>query len=268
MQALVSFNSTVAARTSAARQILQSSELLALYEGAGGLREDLEAMVHWGEQAEALNLAHSEAQAQGGTATVNVLAAFVALQKEYSAVMAVVTAARHTLGKAGAAPEVLTALEHILQNESETTVRTIHDEADHEADGAEGETAKAAAGGEAEASQPKRKRVRRQSQEALRAEIAKDAGALLHVSGALPELARRKVDAARLTKLQADAGTLSGKLSERVVDKASAKAATAAVHEAVIEQKQLWGACYRILRAVGRQDARVAALLHAAARPR
>lgn len=263
------FNSTVAARTNVARQILQSSELLARYVAAGGLREDLTLLVAIGERAEALAVAQSEAQAQGGAATAAVRADFAALQAEYKAVMVIVKAARHTLLRSGADKDVLIALDKILRDESETTVRAVSGDAAATAPtSAEDGDAKAAAGGEAEVPTTKRKRVHRQSQEAIRAEIAKDAAVLLNLTGAQPELKRRKVDTKRLKKLVDAATALSGQLSERVVDKAQAKAATAAVHEAVAEQRQYWGACYGILRGVGREDARIADLLRIAARPR
>lgn len=257
MVALVTFNATVAARTSAARQILHSRELLSLFEYAGGLREDLAAIVHSGERAEALALARSEAQALGGATTAAVLSDFAALQKEYAAVMVIVPAARHTLARAGAAPEVLLALDKILQNDAEVMVRTT-----------QGAGAAEAAGGEAGQTKPKAKRrVPRRSQEAVRAEIARDAAALLHLTGAHHALAQRTVDTKRLKKLQGAAAALSGKLSDRVVDKASAKAATAALHQAVAEQKQHWSACYPLLKSVAKRDARIADLLHNAARP-
>lgn len=246
MPALVSFDSTVAARTRAAAQILSTPDLLSSYEAKGGTREDLESIRDHGQTAEALNQAQSAAQAQGGAATVQVLTTFVALQKEYAAIMAVVQAARHDLAKASYPVAVLSAVDRILLNEAETAIRTVVDE-----DG-----------------KAKKKAVKRASQEALRAEIARDGRALQHLSSIHSVLEKRKVDALRLGRLVTVAESLSGKLAERAAAKGAQKIATMATRDAVSEQKQVWGACYRLLTAVGSEDARVAQLLTEAARKR
>ena len=246
MSALVTFDSTIAARTRAAAQILSTPELVASYEAKGGTKEDLESIRDHGQTAEALNQAQSAAQAKGGAATIYVLSTFVALQKEYSAVMAVVQAVRHDLVKASAPVVVLSAVDRILVNEAEISIKTVVDE--------EGKATKKAG-----------KRV---SQEALRAEIAKDARALQDLSTIHPVLEKRKVDGLRLGRLVTVAESLSGKLAERATAKGAQKIATTAMHDAVSEQKQVWGACYRLLAAVGSEDARVAQLLTEAARKR
>jgi hypothetical protein len=246
MSALVTFDSTIAARTRAAAQILATQELLASYEAKGGTREDLESIRAHGQTAEALSQAQSGAQAKGGAATIHVLSTFVALQKEYAAIMAVVHAARLDLVRASAPVVVLSAVDRILVNEAEISIRTVVDEEGKE----------------------KKKAVKRVSQEALRAEIAKDGRALLDLTAIHAVLEKRKVDAVRLGKLITASESLSGKLAERAAAKGAQKSATTALHDAVSEQKQVWAACYRLLVAVGSEDARVAQLLTEAARKR
>lgn len=246
MSKLVTFDSTVAARTRAAVQILSTPDLFASYEAKGGIREDLESIRDHGQKAESLSQAQSAAQATGSAATLYVLGNFVQLQKEYTAVMAVVQAARLDLAKAGAPVEITSAVDRIIVNEAEVAIRTAVDP--------EGKSKKTA--------------VKRASQEALRAEIAKDARALLALSAIHPVLAKRKVDAPRLSAMIAMAESLSGKLAERATAKGAQKLATATMHDAVAAQKQVWGACYRLLAAVGEEDARVAQLLTEGARKR
>jgi hypothetical protein len=246
MAAIVTYDSTVAARTRAAAQILATPDLLSLYESKGGLKADLEKIRDRGQEAEALSQAQSGKQAAGGAATLDVLATFTALQKEYSAVMGVVQAARYDLGEAKTATDVLNAVDRILVNEAEVTIKTVV--------GADGSSKKVA--------------VKRASQEALRAEIARDARALLDLSAVHAALKKRKVDKSRLTKLLAAADALSGKLAGRAAAKGEQKQATAALRDAVSAQKQVWGACYRLLASVGQDDTRVAQLLTDAARKR
>ena len=246
MSNLITFDSTIAARTRAAAQILSTPELFASYEAKGGIKEDLESIRDHGQKAEALSQAQSAAQATGSAATLYVLGNFVGLQKEYTAVMAVLQAARLDLEKAKAPIEVMSAVDRILVNEAEVAIRTVALP--------EGKSKKTA--------------VARVSQEALRAEIAKDARALLDLTAIHPVLERRKVDAPRLSAMIAVAESLSGKLAERATAKGAQKLATTAMHDAVAEQKQVWGACYRLLAAVGGEDARVGQLLKEAARKR
>lgn len=239
MSKIVTFDSTVAARTRAAAQILGTPALLASYEAKGGIQEDLESIRDHGQTAEALSQAQSAAQAHGGAATLAVLGPFVALQKEYSAIMAVVQAVRHDLQKAKAPVEVLSAVDRIIVNEAEVSIKSV-------LDGAGKST---------------RKAVKSVSQEALRAEIAKDARALLNLASIHNALDKRKVTGPRLTQLITVAESLSGKLASRATAKGAQKSATTALHDAVDEQKQVWSACYRLLAAVGHDDARVAQLL-------
>src|SRR5262249_27876827 len=72
----------IAARTRAAQQILDTSDLLSLYESVGGLVADLHAIRDAGLAAEAQALAQSSAKSAGEAATLEVLTAFAALQKE------------------------------------------------------------------------------------------------------------------------------------------------------------------------------------------
>ncbi len=243
MSQITTFDSTVAARTRAATQILTTPALFAAYESRGGTHEDLESIRAHGQTAEALSQAQSAAQAQGGAATLAILVPFVAVQKEYSAVMAVVQAVLRDLEKANAPVEVTSAVAKILVNEAEVTIKT--------ALSSDGTATK--------------KAVKSTSQEALRAEIVRDARALLDLASIHNALAKRKVDAPRLTQLIQAAESLSGKLAGRATAKGAQKAATTALREAVSEQKQVWSACYRLLAAVGHEDARVAQLLSEAA---
>ncbi|APR86507.1 Hypothetical protein A7982_11856 [Minicystis rosea] len=242
MPSIVTFDSTIAARTRAADRILATADMLAAYEAKGGLAEDLQQISAAGHQAEVLSQVRSAAQAAGGAATLAVLTDFVGLQKEYSAIMAVVSAALHDLAAAGAPAEVIKGVERILVNEAEIMIRTVTS-----ADGKGGK--------------PKKAAVKRASQEALRAEIARDARALQSLAVIHPVLQKRKVDAPRLDKLLASAEALAGKLADRAAAKGDGKQATSAMHEAVTAQKKKWAACYRLLAALGREDARVAQLL-------
>lgn len=238
-----SFNSVTAARTRTAENILLDKGLLALYVAAGGLKEDLENIRDAGHTAEALSHAQSSAQADGSAASASTLAAYVELQKEYRAILSILHAVRLDLTRAGADADLISAIEKILVNEVEVTVRTVEVEG------------------------KKTRRVKRSaSQEALRAEIAKDAAALLALKAAHAALGRRGVDSKRLKRLEDGAAEIAGKLADRTAKKGASKDATSAVAEAVRLQNESWGASYRILARVGRQDARVAALLKDAAR--
>jgi hypothetical protein len=101
--------------------------------------------------------------------------------REYSAIMGVVQAARYDLSEAKASPDVLNAVDRILVNEAEVAIKTVT--------GGDGASKKVA--------------VKRVSQEALRAEIARDARALLELSTIHGALKKRKVDKPWLTKLAA-----------------------------------------------------------------
>jgi hypothetical protein len=104
------------------------------------------------------------------------------------------------------------------------------------------------------------------SQEALRAEIFKDAGALLALPEVHERLSERRVTLARLTDLQSSAENLAGTLADRTAAKGSSKASTEAEHEACTRQRDFWGGTYRVLSALGSRDERVRSLLREAAR--
>ncbi|HSN97026.1 MAG TPA: hypothetical protein VLS89_01975 [Candidatus Nanopelagicales bacterium] len=234
----------VAARTRAAQQILGDQGLLTRYEAVGGLSDDLEAIRDAGLRAEAQSLLQSTSKGQGKAATLDVLQAFAALQREYMGLMAAVQAARGDLARTGASNDLLAALDQILVNEAQVVVVS--------APQPEGENGK-------------KRRARSVSQEALRAEISRDAKALLELGAAHEALTRRKVDTARLSRLQEDAEALAGQLAERAVKKGAGKAATNGKSDAVKEQSDRWAECYRLLALVGQRDERVAQLLKEAA---
>ena len=99
------------------------------------------------------------------------------------------------------------------------------------------------------------------SQEALRAEIEKDASALLALGAVKGALGERGFTAKRLTALRDGARGLAGKLAERAAKRGAGGEATKEEHAAVEAQRAKWGSCYRILTAVAAQDDRVRQLL-------
>ncbi|MDC3954065.1 hypothetical protein [Polyangium jinanense] len=235
----------VAARTRAAQCILTRPELLALFQSFGGLASDLERIRDAGLEVEAQELAKSTAAGGGVAATADVMLHFAEVQKEYVAVMGVVRLVRQDHEDAGKT-DIVAALQQIIKNEARVTVRTVQSE--------EGKTERVAS--------------RSTSTEALRAEILKDARALVGLPAVHEALAARKVPVERLKKLEADADALSEKLSDRATKKGATKTATAAKSDAVQRQAKWWGAAYRILAMVGEADAQVAELLREAARSR
>jgi hypothetical protein len=114
--------------------------------------------------------------------------------------------------------ETAGALGRILVNEAALTVTTVQQDG-----------------------KPKRSVSRSAATEALRAEIAKDAKALLGLKDAHKALAKRKVTLDRLQALRDSAEKIAGKR---------------------------WAAAYRVLATVGQADERVAQLLKEASRPR
>jgi hypothetical protein len=236
------FNSTVAARTRTAAEILQSAEYLAIYVQQGGRSQDLTEVIELGQRAELLHLRQSQAQAAGGAAAAVVKSQFQALCREYSKVMAVVPAVLKDLREAGAPVEVLRAVSQILTNESEKTLPPV--------------------AGEDESGDPPPRRAKRlRSREAVRAEIQKDIGLLIQLEAAHPVLAERKVDRPRLDHLYREAQALSGRLAVRIVRKGEAKSATQTLRGMVAAQRRVWGTIYPILRLAGLADPRIAELL-------
>lgn len=232
------FNDTVAARTRAAEHILASADLLSLYESHGGLPGDLETIASTGNRAELLSHVRGVVQAESGAATLSILESFGKLQKEYVAVMAVLQAVRLDLKNADAPHDTLAAVDKILADETPVVIRTVEKEGKRI-----------------------RKAVKSKAQEVVRAEIQKDAAALLELKPVLKAMEKRKVKAARIKALHDEAGALTGKLAKRAAAKGADKDATKQVRDAVKEQKRVWSACYRILALVGHADDRVRNLL-------
>jgi len=238
------YNSLVAARTRVAKHILADAALLKQLQDAGGLERDLVAVVVSGEAAAAANMGQSIATGVAAGASVDVEGAFVALQREYSTIMARVVAVRADLADDGARGEVLKPIDAIIANETAVHIKTKKGEGDRAI----------------------RKAMKSASQEAVRAEIEKDATALLANGDVAGPLLARGVDAGRLKRLEQDAQALSGKLAARTAKRGQRRAATAAEHASVTQQRRKWGAIYRILTAV--HDEQVEALLKEAARRR
>lgn len=249
MGAPQTFNSTVAARTRAAAEILQRAEYLAIYLQQGGRSEDLEKIVNLGQRAERQHQEQTQMQALGGAATETVQAQYQSMRSEYSKVMAVMPAVMTDLREAGAPADVVRAVRQILIDESERTLIPTADEGKP----SEGESAEP----------PRRRSVRSRSQEAVRAEIQKDMGLLIQLEAAHPALAERKVDLPRLEKVHNAARGLSGQLATRVARKGAAKGTTQSLRSIVAEQRREWGTIYRLLRLAAQADPRIAELLAA-----
>ncbi len=242
------FNSIVAARTRAARQILETLDLLSKFISLGGLSRDLEAIIRFGEAAEAASLGQSQSTSVGKSATVDILSAFAALQREYSAVMAVVDAVKTEMELEEGDAALVAALKQILINEAELSVKVTVEKTN---DGSEG----------------KKKRTLNHSagQEAIRAEIAKDTAALLALDEADAALSERLVTKTRLTALRNSADGLAGLLAKRSTAKGAAKTATQSERDFCSLQRKKWGGTYRILASLGQRDERVRSLLKEAA---
>ncbi|MBN2036156.1 MAG: hypothetical protein JW768_05380 [Chitinispirillaceae bacterium] len=236
------FNAKVAARTRVAVQITETPDLLTKYEKVGGLRRDLETIAKFGMDAEAANLGQSQAKASGKAATIDVLVSFASLQKEYAGIMAAVDAVRSELEFSGASAEIMAKTDAIIKNEVPLSIKT------YEKDGVTKRTAR-----------------KLRTQEALRAEIAKDAAALLEMTDIHRPLSERQVDPARLQALKESAEKLSGLLSNRAATKGASRTATKEEREAVEKQEKAWHACVRLLKELGNRDERVRTLLKEAA---
>lgn len=230
-----SFNSAVAARTFAASKFLNTAELLTQFDAEGGLKADLEAIVTHGKNAEVLNQSQGSFTREKGAAADRSQGAFVALQKENAAVMRVAKSLRAELTNSGDKAG-LKKLNAIIALEAQTAFSVEADEA----------------GG------TKKKKTRVQSQEAIRAEIARDATSLLEFTVISANLAARKVDAARLRKLHADAEALIGKVEEKVAGASDRKIITAKEQEAVSKQSLHWSSAYPLLAQVAKRDVRAA----------
>lgn len=211
------FSALVAARTRTAEFVRSHPELLATYIEHGGLESDLIGIAAAGREAEAANLAQSGRLADGKAATIDLARRFADLQREYKRVMTVVRAAAGDLARAGADSAVLSAIDRVLVDETAIAVTLV------ERDG------------------KRAREVRRtRTQEGIRAEIHKDADALLALTDAHAALAQRRITIERLAALRDEAAALSGQLAVRVAKKAERKAATEAEVAAVKSQSDLW----------------------------
>lgn len=160
------------------------------------------------------------------------------VQREYVAIMSVVQAVKLDLART-ASPDLIKRIAAILRNEAQVSVRTV----------TEGETATT-------------KRRRSKGQEPVRAEIERDAIALLELEeSARAALAERRVDGPRLESLRDRDRGLAGKLAERTAQKGAAKGATAAEREAVKQQSEVWSGCYRLLALAAARNPTFAALI-------
>jgi len=230
----------VAARTDTAAAILGNPQTLERWCGLGGLPVDLEAIVADGREAEALNLLQQTAKAGSAAATGDLALEFANVQREYQAVMRPLEMIAADLERENASNEEIKRLEAIIANEAQVAIRSV------EKDGA------------------KKKRVRVQSQEAMRAEIERDSKALLEFEAIRDRLAARKVTTERLQALLSRAAALSGKVSDRVGKKNAAKNTTKAERDAVARQTKRWSVCGRTFRALAEVDGTVRDLLKAA----
>lgn len=237
--AKVGFDDVVAARTRAAIQMLETADMLEAYLVAGGKQTDLTAIRDHGTRAEALNLAQTAAQASGGAATLTLLQELAWVQREYVTIMAALRSERVDLVEAGATPEVLERVDAILKDETQVSVRTTTF--------ADGSTQK--------------KRQASKAQEATRAEIERDANALIELTEIHAGLGQRRIDLARLTQLRDRARALSGKLAKRSEKKGAAKGVTKSERDAVKLQTTRWGASYGTLSIAAATHAGIAQLL-------
>lgn len=233
------YNPTVAARTRLAEFIKNNPELLAEFEALGGLVADLDVIIAQGHGAKLANAGQSVATGEQAGAVADTEGAFATLQREYKKVMAVVRVVHDDLEDGGAPAEVLEPIARIIADETAVHIKTVPGEGDRRV----------------------KKALKSESQEAIRAEIEKDAGALLGNAHLADGLATRKVSVDRLTKLRDDASALSGRLATRTSKKGERQAATAVENAAVKAQSRKWGSVQRLIAAI--DDARVEAQLSA-----
>jgi hypothetical protein len=244
MVKISAFGPVVVARTQAAKYVLERPLLLREYEKNFGKRSDLEAIAAAGERAEAFNSAQGQAFSAGKGATAEVQVAFARLQRTYNGVMAGLSAVIGDLKRAEKPdPAVIAEAGRIAKNEAALHIRIT------EAEG--GKTRKAS---------------RSRAQEALRAEIWKDADALLGFTAGKAALEGRGITPDTLSKLKDDAASLAGQLASRTATKAGTKGVTQAERDAIASQKDHWAACYRILARTAADDHSLKSLLKVAQR--
>lgn len=236
------FDSNVRARTRAADFIRSNPQLLAAFVALGGMQSDLLLIIEAGMRAEAANLAQSGRMADGKAATVDVTTRFAALMREYKAVMAVLRVVLRDLRKGGADAALVAQVAQVLVDETDVSVAIKPN-----SDGT------------------KAVKVRKSAtQDAIRAEIYRDAAALVGLTGVHEALGSRQVPVERLQAMAAEAEALQGLLATRVAKKAERKGATAEEHDAVKAQREAWEAVYRLLRRI--EDPQAQALLRDARR--
>ncbi|MBI5494670.1 MAG: hypothetical protein HY904_06540 [Deltaproteobacteria bacterium] len=243
---LTSFGKPVTARTQAAKYVKERADLLAKYLSKHGLESDLDAIIEFGGVAQALNSAQGQSLGAGKGATGDVQARFVALQQSYNDVMAGLLAVIGDLKRAKPQkPDVITEAERIYKNESALLITITETDG-----GKKGEAA------------------RSKAQEALRAEIWKDADALLSFKGGKAALEKRGLTTDALTALKTNADDLAGSLATRTAKKGASKNVTVQERQAVADQADYWGSCYRILALTAENDESLKGLLKTARRPR
>lgn len=237
------FTKSVARRTRIAAGILGKKSSLDTYTSVYGSEDDLKIIRDRGLEAEKYNAGQSEAEAGGVAGTDALLTAYVNLLIFYRGIMNAVIAVRgeieeaKTPATAAADDETINRLDAIIKNEAAVHFRSV----------GEGDKKKL----EASASK---------SQEAVRAEIEKDATNLIALTAAHARLAKRGVDLAKLTKLKTDAAALTGKVISRADKKGGARAATKAEQKAVAAQSHKWKHSYRMLHAAALANTDIAAL--------
>ena len=221
-----SFSETVATRSRCAAHILNNPMTLQAFLELGGLETDLTRIVESGLAAERANSSQSQSLAQAMASTTDAQVAFAAVQFEYKLIMAVARATLEDLIDSGAPVEVVEAMRRVLADETAVHIKTVKGEGDAVV----------------------KKARKNRSQEAIRAEIWKDANALIENAALAAAMATRRVSADRLTALRTAAGLLEHRLSKTTLDKAARKAATAAENAAVKDQAKRWGAVLGLLR--------------------
>ena len=242
------YNSTVAARTRAAAQILESPELLNGFLEMGGLDRDLIGIRDAGLEAEAAYIGRSAVKFEGKGATKNVWMSFAEVQKEYKSLMNVVNIVTTEAIRNNEPPEIVTRLKGILANETQVTVSVI-EKTDKDGN-----------------SETKRKVKKSDAQEAIRTEISKDTAQLLSFTEIHPKLSERRVSVERISALKQKTDDLAGLLAERASAKGEGKSSTQVTYDAVSRQREIWAGAYRILSALGHKDERVRSMLKEAKR--
>ncbi len=239
-----SYHLVAAARVRAATQIQETPDLLARYVDLGGLTSDLESIREVGHQIEALGTADS--LAAEGDAARDAATALHALQREYSAVLAVLHAVRGDLQLKNASPDVVKRIDDVIANEVASPAAI----------------APAAGAAPASAAKGKAPALRRPvTKEGLRGEIEKDAAALLDFKEIHEALQNRKVPPARLEKLKKAAQALAGKLAEKTGKKPAVKTVSPVEQDLIARHRERWRSCSRLLVALGRKDERARMLV-------